>query len=740
MATTIWLRLDGLARTPTDARAMPIDAYTPCPCGSGKKFKFCCQRAADDIEKVAKLLENHQPRAALQVTERVERQSPDLAWPYVSGALILLEDGDAEQAHAKLETLLKAHPEHSYGLALFAAAELSVKGFEAARPAVYKAFQRMAEIAPDVLAGVALGIAAEMYVQGHSLATRQHLALALRLLRERAQQDTFMRLLQFDSNQEIYYPLRSVHELAELTAEGERGRELRKAFALANLGCFGPAARVFARVAEEDPQNARLWQNVGLCRAWDGDDRGAAKALHQAARLLDGDFEAAVELETLGQLLDLLSSEDRVRVLSIEYRVQSVSRLLTELEQHEQIVRMRVQPREETDEPLPAGVFRIVDRPKLERLPEGAGPQDLPQILAQLTVYDADAENDQAAAAYVTALEGTERDRACELLESAAAGLVARATDEDALFEVDSLPRELYPFQWQGLFPFSTPQVERRRLEDANWRRLIDEVWSQQPLAGLNGVSPRDAGTNPAQRLALAAAISVLDAYAERGHYSLDVPGLRERFHIEPPRPFEIAPDTPLANLSVMQMNRLPVERLSDEQLVYTYNRALLIHYGRFLYTVLKELVSRPSCHDRVDLNRAYLTLVDLCQTRFDRNEAFHWLEQGRQAARTRDKAFELALQWDMRELMLRLEDPSDPAIVTLAERIKRDYGTKLPNIRQYVESLLYLHGAGPVPASMPEVAAAESAAVPETGRIWTPSEVAGGQPGEKKLWVPGRD
>jgi hypothetical protein len=190
-----------------------------------------------------------------------------------------------------------------------------------------------------------------------------------------------------------------------------------------------------------------------------------------------------------------------------------------------------------------------------------------------------------------------------------------------------------------------------------------------------------------------------------------------------------------------MQMNRLPVERLTDEQLVYTYNRALLIHYGRFLYTVLKELVLRPSCHDRVDLNRAYLTLVELCRTRFDRAESFHWLKSGRQAAQTHENAFELTLQWDMRELAIRLDDPADPELPGLSERIKREYGAKLPNIRQYVESLMYLHGAGPAPGSLPDLAAAEaSPAGVEAGRIWTPTAVSGGAAGERKLWVPGRD
>jgi SEC-C motif len=720
---------------------MPIDVYDACPCGSGKKFKFCCHRAADEIDKVAKLLENHQPRAALQIVERAEKQWPDIPWPRIAAALILLEDGEPEAARPRLLAILTDQPDHTYALALFATAEFSIHGFDAARPPIYRALQKSAEAAPGVVAGLALGIAAEMYGEGHALATRQHLALALRLLRERAQQDIFVRMLQFDSNQEIDYPLRSVHELAECSAEGERGRELRKAYALAHLGCFGPAARVFARVAEEESQNAALWQNVGLCRAWDGDDRGAAKALHQAARLVDGDFEAAVELETLAQLLDLASEADQVRVLSVEYRLESVSRLLTNLEKHNQLARVQVQPSEDPETQPPAGVFRITDRPKLERLPAGAGPADLPRIIGQLTVYDADPEGDEPMpSAWLTCIEGADLEESRRVFESAAAGLARAGTNQDSVLQVQTLPRELHAFQWQGLFPAGTPAIERRRIEDENWRRLIDEVWSHQAIAALNGTAPQEAALNPALRLALAGAIYVLDAYAERSAFSIDVPALRERFGLERPRPFEVTAETPLGNISVMRMNRLPVEMLSDEQLVYTYNRALLIHYGRFLYVVLKELVSRPACHERIDLNRAYLTLVDLARTRFDRQEAFRWLDEGRQFARRQDKAFELTLQWDMRELLLRLDDPSDAAIAPLAERIKAEYGTKLPNIRQYVESLLYLHSAGPLPDSMPDVAAAESPGVPEPGRLWTPADVAGGTASEKKLWIPGRD
>src|SRR5438105_1463847 len=36
---------------------MTIDLYALCPCGSGKKIKFCCRDIAVEIDKVERLLE-----------------------------------------------------------------------------------------------------------------------------------------------------------------------------------------------------------------------------------------------------------------------------------------------------------------------------------------------------------------------------------------------------------------------------------------------------------------------------------------------------------------------------------------------------------------------------------------------------------------------------------------------------------------------------------------------------------
>ena len=44
---------------------MAIEPYSPCPCGSGRKLKFCCQAILSEMERVLEFQQNNQPRMAL---------------------------------------------------------------------------------------------------------------------------------------------------------------------------------------------------------------------------------------------------------------------------------------------------------------------------------------------------------------------------------------------------------------------------------------------------------------------------------------------------------------------------------------------------------------------------------------------------------------------------------------------------------------------------------------------------
>ena len=37
-----------------------VDPYSPCPCGSGQKYKWCCQKVEAYAERAQRLVENGQ--------------------------------------------------------------------------------------------------------------------------------------------------------------------------------------------------------------------------------------------------------------------------------------------------------------------------------------------------------------------------------------------------------------------------------------------------------------------------------------------------------------------------------------------------------------------------------------------------------------------------------------------------------------------------------------------------------
>lgn len=60
---------------------MTIDSYAPCPCGSGKKLKFCkCVEQPQELETIMRLAEGGQELAALDRINQLLAKTPNTAW------------------------------------------------------------------------------------------------------------------------------------------------------------------------------------------------------------------------------------------------------------------------------------------------------------------------------------------------------------------------------------------------------------------------------------------------------------------------------------------------------------------------------------------------------------------------------------------------------------------------------------------------------------------------------------
>src|SRR5581483_1795341 len=165
---------------------MALDVYAPCPCGSGKKLKFCCLNIADDMDRISRLIDDNQLRQALHLLEGVRRKHPDNAWAVTTEAMVRIEEGESAAARDSLKAFLEKHPENEFATVIYATAALEADGLDAARNAIHRAFQKGAKHYPAMVSGLAGGMAAVFMSQGHILAAREHLVLSMRFAPERS--------------------------------------------------------------------------------------------------------------------------------------------------------------------------------------------------------------------------------------------------------------------------------------------------------------------------------------------------------------------------------------------------------------------------------------------------------------------------------------------------------------------------------------------------------------------------
>lgn len=712
---------------------MSIDIYAACPCGSGKKFKFCCYALNDDMDRIIRLIEGNQPRVAIQQLETLSKKHPKNAWVGTTWAMLLLETNEGTTARDVLKLVLEEHPDNETAIVLYAAAMIRAEGFDAAKRAIHRAFQRSAKKLPALVSDLASSVAAAHASRNHMMAAREHLALALRLAPEERRQQLFIQLLELDGADDVAYPLRGSHQLPAVTGTDEQQKEVRKAQKYAAVGCWSTAADIFTTLADANPDRAELWHSAGLCRAWDGDEKSAAEALHRAARHYP-DLPIAVECETIAQILDQENSSDVVEQHTYIAKVSSVSRLLTNLDEQPRF--QRIQGPNAGREGAPVADYLILDTAKSDLNLSPERIDQVAHVVGQVAVFDVDKQSTEPHL-MISGFRGAAFDDAKTLLTSAAGDLISWLTDAPQPQVTGSVSAETYYMETQWYLPPQTAIVRRRELFGQFWEQALNDKWPNHPLRALEGKTPLQAAGDPSLKVALLGAVYSLDAWIQQHDKIMGLKKVCDRLGIEPLHPLDVTPEAAVGSLSIMQLNRLPVEKLTDQQLITVVNRSMLIQREESLYHVLKEAVSRPSCAAQFDLDRILRTLSEICASEGRRDEAFMWLDHGRKLPVPEGKsAFQYVWTWDMAELGTRLEDPSDLQLKTLLNRFTTYYGPKVPQIRPYIEQTLREFGV-PSPWESIEILTADQISSSQT--LWTKETEEPVPAGGSKLWLPGQ-
>lgn len=708
---------------------MAIDPYALCPCGSGKKLKFCCSDLVGEIEKIHRMIEGDQPRAALRHVEQTLASHPGRASLLDLKVSLELVLGELQAARTTVDQFVAAHADSPTAHACQAMVLAEGVDVRAAVDALQRALA-LTDRAMPMRVFEALGaVGGALLEAGHVLAAQAHLWLHASL----APADD-------DRSREALIGLNHYSGLPLLLRDQRRfcpwpenvpwKDEAEQAARRATEGKWHQAVEIVDRLGQRYGADPTLVFNRALLGGCLADDRALVAGLHAYAQL-DVPLDDAVEAEAVAQLIDPDLTETKLDTAKQAYSIRNFDALMVRLTSDKCIQSFEMDPAvfAQPDQPRPRHTCMLLDRPmptsgvSLQR-------EDVPRLVGFLAVYGR--QTDRAERLELTVDRGPEYNTAINTLREIAGDALGELTGEIVIGTVSPTEQAL---NWRWHFPRDTPPDVRRRLVAEERRAAIVERWPEVSSPALGGKSPRQAAGDQQLRIALIAAVLILEQGSNSDRDAEAVAELRRNLGLDQPAPIEPAGQD-ASRLPLVRVPRMKMEAVSDADLVQLYRRASMVGAQAATVHIAREAVRRPALADRIPPRQAYARLI---AAELDLDRALTLIGEARAKSRS---AGESTAEWDLIELERHVISGNADQAKTILAQIEREHGDD-PHVSAALYRLLYEMGL--IPDELPMQApayeempaeAVGSAAEPAGSRIWTPDSDRPSA-GKSSLWTP---
>jgi tetratricopeptide (TPR) repeat protein len=603
---------------------MAQDPYEPCNCGSGKKFKWCCQPIFVHINRAWEKELSDQHDLALQVMDELVREHEGNPEAWGQKARLLLAQNKVEEADAALQKAFDLNPNYPAGLAL--RARLRFEEGEAAG-ALLLARRAVEAYHPDArlpLAEVYLIIFECEYRFNRPLAARAALRLATRF----APGEEGVR----KSFESLFGPEGRLPELARreyrlrgpAPAAGTKRAAWDRALQNVDTPRLADLVRLFEPLTKEDANDAAAWYNLGLAHAWLGDNAAALEALRHYVEL-EPDENAAGEAAALMEVLRCgkgLEDDGDYCEHTFAYPFRDPQAIVALLEEWERGGRLAALPAPQE------GMFMgiVLELSASGLITVGAPPSDA----ARLGGYVVIAGN---LLQFTSPLkEPFDRIRD-EVRQRLSLGLT-------------ELQEQRVPIQFPDvtaeamLFPLKQAGENAQRVLD-HTRKYYEELWINKPRRSLSGNTPVEAAAHPVLRKHLRGVVRFIQDCAKGGTLSsYDFDGLRRKLGLlgEPAgRAFQPdaaksppgKPDLQLDSMNAAELAALNVADLSDEQLERAYQTAVKLDAEEVAANFARNLIARPIRAEQTDRYPWYSYLTQFALKSGDKDAALDYINEG---------------------------------------------------------------------------------------------------------------
>jgi tetratricopeptide (TPR) repeat protein len=548
-----------------------------------------------DIDRALRQDEEGQHETALKIMAEVVASHPANPEAWGRQAQLLYQNDRVEEAEKALDKAFECNPDYPFGLFLrgmFRFHEGEIAG-------ATRLFRRAAEVydpeACDLL-GQVYGMLANCELKlNHPVAARAAFQLGIRA---QPGDQEMAKALDELFGEKSRFPASARREYAFLspaaTVSGERRQLWDRALSGQAPVRLGDAARAFEQLTQADEQDAAAWNNLGLARAWLGDNAAAVEALDHYLTL-EPDEERAAAAWTLAEVLRAghgMDAQCDYREYSATYQIREPQPLFGLFQRWEQEHRLiGVQANQEQG---------VISGLILEKVPVftvgSAGGQ-----MAALASYMLVAQDllrvwfpkKESLDKVIAEIQQGAGQALSPPHERTGPGSFADVVVEAVAFPTGPMPRE---------------EVARRVGEYAS--RYFEETWIHRPLKSLNLIPPIDAAGHLNLRKKLRGVVRFIEECATVGTSpGYDFSGLRRKLGILEPAvpgdtavtavPREAAID--ISRMGAAELGGLNIDSLSDAQLEEAYHAAQTLDAKELAGHFARALVARPPRPEQAD-------------------------------------------------------------------------------------------------------------------------------------------
>jgi tetratricopeptide (TPR) repeat protein len=702
-----------------------------CPCGSGKKLKFCCSDLVGEIEKIHRMIEGEQPRAALRHVEQTLATHPGRASLLDLKATLEMSLGDLAAARQTVKDFVAKNRDSATA---YACEAILLAEDDHPREAVDSLQKALALVEREMPLRVfeALGaVGGALLEAGHILGAQAHLWLHAALA---PKDDTRSREVLAALNHYSGLPLILRDQLRfRPWPEGVSWKaEAEKATRLADNGKWREAVDIIDQLGHKHGADPALLFNRALLAGWLADDRALVAGLHAYAQM-EVPLDDAVEAEAIAQMLDADLKEKRLDSTIQIFAIKDADDLVAKFSSDKRVQSFEMDPQAFAgrDQPRPRNTFVLLDRPMP---PTGVGltRDAVPRLSGILAIYGR--QTDRPERLEFSIEKGPAFDSSMATLKEVAGDSLGELAEEKVIGSVSPTDQAI---NWRWHPPKDTPPETRRQLIEEERRAAIVDRWPKLPQPALRGKTAVEAASDPELRIPLLANVLILEQGGNSDRDVESVTELRRELNLPQPEPIDPTGGS-VSGLPLVRIPRLKVENVSDDDLVMLYRRSILVGAQAATLKLAREAVARPSLADRIPPADAYQRMI---AAERDPDKALVLINTAREQSKSIGQS---TATWDLAELELHITTGAVEEAKDLLAKIQREHRDD-PEVAAALYQLLYETGViGDEQVGRPhshgraaEMApAAAAAAEPAASKIWTPdSDRPTG--GKSALWTP---